>query len=206
MNLFNLKNNKKDIETANDLVDVIDITRKKIYTKSGYTIGFVRLYPINIDLLTNNEIASLCNTLTAKFKPEKEPFIIYSIPRTVDMEQYINYLTNQYDNEMSNAKRKMLLNIMISEATDKVLSGQNFEHQFYVKVWEKTDSKNSDKKIEERLDDISMRFESVQNMTKRIDDTDTIKLCNLFGNSNTATMETYDENSHYTPISFIEKR
>lgn len=196
---------QKNLEkiTANDLTDVRDIVRNVIFTKSGYTIGFNRLYPINIDLLTRTEKINLCETLTSKFKPEKQPFVINSIPRTIDMDQYMNFLAEKYDNEMFNPKRKMLLNAMISQATDMVMDGQNYEHQFYIKVWEKTDQKNSYNKIQERLNEFHSRYNSIQNQTKRLDDIEIIKLCNLYGNNNTAIFESYDSNTQHTNIPFI---
>lgn len=197
---------KSEVNSANELVDVRDVVRRVLYTKTGYSIGFLRLYPINIGLLSQNEIESKCNTLTSEFQAEKDSFVIYSIPRTIDMDSYIAYLTEKYDAEMSNAKRKMLLNAMINEATEQVMSGQNFEHQFYIKIWEKTDKKNSDKLIQERLDDYEKRYRSIQNNTKRLDDIEIIKLCNLYGNSNTAIFENYDENTQYTPMPVIDNK
>lgn len=191
-------------ETANEITDVRDIVRNLLITKTGYKIGFLRLFTINIDLLTKNEKKSKCNTLTAEFKPEKEPFILYSIPRTIDMDTYLTFLEKKYDNEMSNPKRKMLLNAMIGEATEKVMNGQNYEHQFYIKTWEKEDKKNCDRILEDRLNDFRTRFNSIQNDTKRIDDIEIIKLCNLFGNSNTAVLEEYNENTQYEPFPLIQ--
>lgn len=192
-------------ETANEYTDVRDINKNVLYTKSGNMLGYLRLYPYNIDLLSKNEKASICNSLTAEMKPETDPFTVYSIPRTVDMDEYINFLITAYDNEMSNGKRKMLLNAMINDATDTVMNGQNFEHQFFIKAWEKSDKKNARANMEERLNDFNKRFGSVQNETKRLDDIEILKLCNLFGNSNTAAFENYDENIYYTPVPTISE-
>jgi hypothetical protein len=192
------KKNVYNTVTANDFVDVRDISRNLLITKSGYKIGFLRLFPINIDLLSNREKESLTDTITGEFKSEKNPFIIYSIPRTIDMDAYLSFLGDCYDREITNAKRKMLLNIMINEANEKALSGKNCEHQFYIKVWEKADIKDCDKRIEERLYDLSNRFNSINNANRRIDDIEIIKLCNLFANSSTASFESFSEEDIYT--------
>lgn len=192
-----------EISLANDLTDVIDVARNVLLTKSGFSLGFLRLMPINIDLLSKNEKASICNTLTAELKPETEPFTVYSIPRTVDMEDYINFLVTAHDNEISNGKRKMLLSAMINDASDTVLNGHNFEHQFFIKAWEKTSEKNSRAKIDERLVNMGRSFGAIQNETKRLDDIEILKLCNLYGNSNIAPFEAYDSNIHYTPFPVI---
>lgn len=204
----NMGNKKVSIEdekklTANELTDVKDIRRNTLYTKSEYILGYLKLKPINIDLLTKEEKESLCISLTSTFKTEKKPFSFYSIPRAIDMDSYIKFLSDKYDQEVVNPKRKMLLNAMISDATNKVMNATNFEHQFYIKVWESVKEKNPEINLEERLKDFEERFRSVQNETYRLSDIEIIKLCNLFGNSNTAILENYDPNIQYTPIPFI---
>lgn len=191
--------------TANQITDVRDIKNNVLYTKSNYVIKYLRLYPINIDLLSESEKESLCNTLTASFKSMEDPFTIISIPRTVDMEDYINYLTSNYDDEIENPERKSLLNIMIKEASEKVMSGNNFEHQFYIKAWEKEHGGEETKKLKERIEEISNNYNMVQNPTKVVEDIEIIKLCNLYGNSNTAVMENYNDYDSI-PIPFINER
>ena len=112
-------------QTANDITDVKDIRNNVLYTKSGYIIGFQRLYPINIELLTDSEIENLCNTLTSEFKAEKEEFSILSIPRTVDMEEYLNFLSLKYEEEMESVVKKKLLNVMMRDASQKIMNGEN---------------------------------------------------------------------------------
>jgi len=201
------KQNKK-LLTANEITDVKDINNNFLYTKSGYAIGYLRLFPINIDLLSEDEIESMCNILTSQFKGEKERFTILSIPRTVDMEIYLNTLADIYEQEIDNPYRKMILKEMIIDASKTVTNGKNFEHQFYIKVWAKyNDNVSGTEEInEERLRYISNYYGSVQNETKRLDDTEILKLCNLFANSNTAVLENYEENNNYIPIPMITRR
>lgn len=186
------------ILTANEITDVKDIRKNLLYTKSGYVIGFLRLGAINIDLLNKNEIRAKCNALTATFKAEKKKFSILSIPRTVDMEEYLNFLSQKQEDEIESFIRKKILNIMIKSATDKVVSGKNYEHQHYLKVWEKADD-NSEINIENRLTEMSSRYETIQVETKRVGDADIIKLCNMYANSNSAIFEDYQD-ATYVPL------
>lgn len=194
--------------TANEITDVKDISNNLLYTKSGYAIGFLRLYPINIELLSKDELVNICNLLTAEFKSEKEPFTILSIPRTVDMEVYLNYLADISDQEVDNPYRKMLLNDMIMQGSKTVTNGKNFEHQFYLKVWTryKENVTGTEGIIDEKINNMINRYSAIQNHTKSLDDTEILKLCNLFGNSNTAILETYENNNTYIPIPTIARR
>lgn len=193
--------------TANELTDVKDIKNDVLYTKSHYVIGYMRLYPINIDLLSENEKENLCETLTGSFKDEKLQFEILVIPRTVDMERYLNYLSTKYDEEVASASRKMLLRDMLNQGSREIMDGQNFEHQFYLKIWAPYNANNVgiENKIKERLLDFQRRYNSIGNNTEILKDSEIIKLCNLFTNSNNAVFESYEE-INYVPIPYIRKK
>lgn len=200
-------NQEERILTANEETNVKDINKGIIYTKDGCLIRLLRLYSINIDLLSEMEKESRCNILTGEFKGEKEPFSILCLPRTVDMEVYINSLTNMYDEEIFNPKRKMLLSEMIGEATRKVMSGSNYEHQFFLLVWaqEEKDGKagQAEAQLEDRIRMFENRYQSVQIATGPLDDTELLRVCNLFANSNTALFESYEDGTQHIPMPWI---
>lgn len=194
--------------TANELTNVADISNDVIYTKDGYLIKIMRLYSINISLLSVAERKSKSDTLTGEFKGESNDFTILSIPRTVDMDDYLDYLSNKNEEEMSNPMRKMILKEMVNEATRKIMSGANFEHQHFLMIWEKEKIDGNygyvEAELEKRMRDFENRYATIQNQTKVLNDTELLRLCNLFGNSNTALFETYESNNQYTPIPWIK--
>ena len=199
------KDKKQSNETVNEMIDVKDIRGKLLYTKSGYVFGYLRLHPIAIDLLAEREKDNMCRLLIANFKAEREPFAILSLPRTVDMEGYLNFLVDKNESEIGSPIKKMLLNAMIREASEKVLSNNNFEHQFYIKVWA-PDGQNTETIIAERLDEMARRYTAAGNRTIRLNDVDIMKLCNLYNNNNTAVMETYPDNMTYVPLPMMRRR
>lgn len=201
-------NQEERLLTANEETNVKDICKGIIYTKDGYMIRILRLFSINIDLLSDMEKESRCNILTGEFKGEKQPFSILCLPRTVDMEVYINSLTNMYDEEIFNPKRKMLLNEMIGEATRKVMSGSNYEHQFFLMIWvkEEKDGKAGQQEtlLEDRIRTFENRYQSVQIAANPLDDTELLRVCNLFANSNTALFESYEEGTQHISIPWMK--
>ncbi len=190
---------------ANELTDVEDIKNGLLYTKSGYVIGYLRLFPINISLLSEREKETLCKTLCSEFRPEKEHFIIFAIPRTVDMEIYINSLIEKESSEINNPQRKKLLKVLIREASKQVVNSTNYEHQFFLRVWAKCDlnDKSSEKRVAERLNEMMNRYMSIQNICKTLNDTEILKINNLYNNNSTASLENYSEDVGYYPIPFI---
>lgn len=191
-------------ETANEFTDVKDICKNILYTKSGYLIGFLRLMPINIELLSKSEIKAKCITLAASFKSLDYPFTIISIPRSVDMEEYIEFLSNKYDEEMEDIHRKSLIKTMLKEASGKIMNDNNYEHQYYIKVWERSSStENKEAVISKKLNDIAGRYSMVQIETKRVNDEGIIKLCNLFAHSNSAIFEDVSD-AAYVSMSYMK--
>lgn len=179
------------IQTANDFIDVKEIKRNLLYTKSGYVIGYLKLLPINISLLNNKELCSLNINITSKFKAEKEIFSFFIVPRSVDMDKYLNFLEKKIENEMTSINKRTLLNAMVRAATQKVSSGQNFEHQFYLAIREK---EGKEAKLNERIREFENYYNSVGNQVMRVEDSEILKLCNLFTNG-IATLE--EENDLY---------
>lgn len=175
--------------TANELTDVKDIRRNFLYTKSGYIFGYLRVFPIDIDLLNKSEIISYSKALTGSFKSIEHPFTFLSIPRTVDINDYVSFLNSKYDAEIESHTKKRLLSTMIREAQNKIL-GDNFEHQYFIRVWLKYDeSDNCEAKILNMLSTMADRYKSIHVNTHILDETEILRLCNLYANASTASLE-----------------
>lgn len=191
----------QSILTANELTDVSDIRRNFLYTKSGYIFGYLRIFPIDIDLLSKSEIVSYSKTLTGSFKSIDHPFTFLCIPRTVDINDYINFLSSKYDDEIESATKKKIISTMIHEGQNKIM-GDNFEHQYFIRVWLKyNESENCENKILNMLNTMSNRYELIHVRTQILDETDILQLCNLYANSSTASLELDTE---FNGIPFIE--
>ena len=107
MNPEELKKEERKI-TANEFTNAKDIKNNLLYTKDGFIVGYLRLMMINIELLSNNELRSMTNTLSANFKPEKQKFSYLIIPRTADMDDYLSSLVELYEQEVTSYVKKKL--------------------------------------------------------------------------------------------------
>lgn len=202
-----MKKNKKQtpeprIETANEFMDVSDIKQGFLYTKSGYVLAYLRIYPYNITLLSEKELKNQTKIITSRFKAEKKPFSVFVVPRSVDMDQYLDFLEQKYEEEITNVQKKQILDAMIKEVTKKVTSGTNYEHQFFLKVWEPITTENPEGKLRERLHEFQTYYETYGNKINILSDTDIVKLCNLFSNGISSINEKY-EDTEYIAISKI---
>lgn len=123
------------------------------------------------------------------------------------MEEYMNFLSTALEEEITNANRKMLLEIMVEEAAKKVMSTSNFEHQIFIQLWEKLELGKEEQKIKqlaERIAEFERRYENIQNQTKVLDTSELLKLLNMFTNSSTALFDMIGDDE-YMPIPWIKK-
>lgn len=119
----------------------------------------------------------------------------------------MNFLSTALEEEITNANRKMLLEIMVEEAAKKVMSTSNFEHQIFIQLWEKLELGKEEQKIKqlaERIAEFERRYENIQNQTKVLDTSELLKLLNMFTNSSTALFDMIGDDE-YMPIPWIKK-
>ena len=82
------------LQTANEFVNVKDIKRKFLYTKDGYVMVYLRIYPYNLDLLSQEERRAKAAALAASFDGDRKDFVYFTFPREIDLDKYKNTLKN----------------------------------------------------------------------------------------------------------------
>lgn len=185
-----MKKDNKEL-TVNDFVEVKDIKNGFLYRKDGYILKFLRIFPFNINLKSNDELAKITNILASGFRGSKREFTFMSYSREVDLDSYKMFVAGKLSEEISDPLRKMTLQEMNLEANVLGSNGENYEHQFYFKIWEKQKKENYFVEVElnERMNEYSMVFQNAGMTTKILTDIEIIKLCNLFNNSTQAPYE-----------------
>ena len=93
-------------KSKNEFLNIKDIPKRKNYliTLDGQIILFLKVYPINIDLLSEEELEAKMDSMTIDFANEQQPYKILVIPRTVDISEHIHEqekLKNSVQNEIS---------------------------------------------------------------------------------------------------------
>ncbi len=144
--------------TANDFVNIKDIKGSLLYTRDNYIFSYIRLQPISIDLLSQNEKKILINTLTAELSSETKPFQFFAISQVVDMSKLKNSL---YDvlNDTSDNIRRRLINEEINQIASFALSGEIIERQFFVIIWERLTDDN-ELVLKRRSTELAYKFQS----------------------------------------------
>lgn len=189
-------------QSLNELVNVKDIKKNYLYTKNGYVFGYIQIFPFNLDLVPEEEKAAKINAMARSFDGDRKDWVYQSFPREIDLDSYKDFLKQKYQSELENIGKRRLLAEMILEAVELSTSGENYEHQHYIKIWKKlgTNASDSIQRLKERMEEFKARYEMVGIRAEILNYEQIIKLCNLYGNSTMISYEHVSDNSIYTPI------
>lgn len=193
-------------QTANEFTNVKDIKNSILYTKDNYILKYLRIFSYNIDLLSVVEKKSKTNILSKSFEGDRKDWVYVTYPREIDLDIYKNDLKDKYNQELNSLGRKRILKEMILEARELSSSGENYEHQHFIKIWKylgehKEDSENA---LIIRMEEFKARYESIGIHTEILNDQEIIKMCNLFGNALQAPYINVGKNTIYDPITVIK--
>jgi len=196
-----MKNKNKE-QSLNELVNVKDIKGNYLFTKNGYVMGYLQIFPFNLDLVPEEEQIGKINAMARAFDADRKDWVYQSFPREIDLDGYKEFLKRKYQQELENVGRRRLLAEMMLEAVSLSTSGENYEHQHYIKIWKMIGNNQNDaiQMLKERLEEFKTRYEMIGIHAEILGYEQIIKLCNLYGNSSQISYENISDNSIYTPI------
>ena len=122
-------------QSLNEFLNVKNIKENFLYTLDGHVIQFIKVEPINIELLTDDELESKMNFSSIEFSEEQQPYKILVIPRAVDISEHIE--------EQEELKRKIdddvgieIINNRIISTTEIVENKNIIENEFYIMIYD----------------------------------------------------------------------
>ena len=156
---FNKKQVDPKTQTANQFVNVTDISGNMLYTKDGFIFSYIKLTPISVDLLSPTEKKLLINNLTSELSSENKPFQFFAISQAVDMTKLLGKLNDVKDGVVDDNTRNKLIYNEMNQITSLALSGDIIERQFFVIIWERQ-SEDSEHILRRRANDLTYKFQS----------------------------------------------
>ena len=122
-------------QSLNEFLNVKNIKENMLYTLDGQVVQFIKVEPINIELLTDDELESKMNFSSIEFSEEQQPYKILVIPRAVDISEHIE--------EQEELKRKIdddvgieIINNRIISTTEIVENRNIIENEFYIMIYD----------------------------------------------------------------------
>lgn len=186
------KSNETSELSANNWVDVKDIRNGTLYTKSGYMIKYLKFQPFNLNLMSDHDREMMTENIASGFRGNNIYFMMMSYSRELDLDSYKADIAMRIHEEVSDYRKKNLLEIMQAEAIRLSSDGNNFEQVFLLKIWEKCRSKHKEQQEQEltnKLKDILNCYDEGKMKTVICDDLEITKICNLFSNASQASYE-----------------
>ena len=76
-------------QNLNEFLNIKDIKKNYLYTLDDQVILFIKVNPINIELLSDEELEQKMDMQAIEFSTEQYPYKIIVIPRAVDISDHI---------------------------------------------------------------------------------------------------------------------
>jgi len=184
MSLGELKMKKKKLnkedERVQDLINIKDSQEQVLYTKDNYIIGYVKVLPINISLLSKSEKRRKRNLIKEKFNDEDE-FEFFKISKSADLSQQINYLEG-LARECDNSIKKMGLLESIRATSKYSQNGGMVDNEYYYMFRVKNKDSHSEKDIKDKIYNFVNKLEECEMKAYLLTEKEIVDVCNLFCN------------------------
>ena len=185
--------------TAQEFTNVLNIQNNSLYTRDGYVIGYIKILPVSVGLLSQREKETLVKQLTAELSVEKEPFHFLAISRPVDMQPLLESYAH-LRNETSDPYRRELLRKEMENLSDFTFGDEIVERQFFfyfsMKAAESRKvpsggyaAEDVERDLKKRISEFAEHFEAVGIKTEILKDQDIVRLCNLVNNPAVVSIE-----------------
>ncbi|MDO4765946.1 MAG: hypothetical protein Q4A29_07790 [Eubacteriales bacterium] len=196
------KTEKGKIESANEFVNIKDITEDYLYTLDGYIMKYIRVFPISLELLSDkakeNLAIDLANHLSQVNKLE---FKFVAVSRPVD----ISPLISEYQailRTTTNKWQRESLKKEILELSKFATGGEVNERQFYFCLWE---VEQKEEELKERVRKFLKAFEESNLKVSVLNKREMIALANMINHPHTFHLDNFDIENIIPSIMTIEK-
>ncbi len=211
--MLKLKRDKKNKEkikveikqkTAQDWLPVADVYNSLLYRKDKHLVAILKVEPINISLLSDNEKKRIIAALHEVFNGIQEQIQIISIGRSVDLDGYIAGM-EQTAQETQNFSRKKLLRGYIRQAAEMAAGGDTLERRFYILLSQKQ-GKYAEEELKNRARELAGNVASAGLSAELCSDKLIIDLLFAFHQPGQSAFERApDHNGPYMPTITITK-
>ena len=182
-----IKNKNKSL---NEFLNIKNIDENFLYTLDNKVITFIKVYPINTDLFSEEELENKMDSMSVEFSNEQYAYSIFVIPRKVDISEYVKEQEELKKNIQDEISIKIVAKRII--ATHELVADKNIiENEFYLYIWEE-DSDNVKEKILKRANNWRKRFKDCGFETEILEKTQIILLAKSFTIPEFARKESVD--------------
>lgn len=170
------KNSK--VQSLNEFLNIKDIKRNYLYTLDNQIIVFIKVNPINIELLSDSELERKMDSEAIEFSNEQYPYKIMVIPRAVDISEHIReqeQLKKSLDDDVC---IEIINNRII--ATMEIVENKNIiENEFYIMLYDNYRD-NIEHELNKRVNSWINRLNNCELKCEALEERDIILLMKSF--------------------------
>lgn len=165
-------------KTLNEFLNIKNIDENYLYTLDNQVILFIKIYPINTELFSEEELESKMDSMSVEFSNEQYPYSIFVIPRKVDITDYIKEQEKLKKSIQDETSIRIVEKRII--ATHEMVADKNIiENEFYLCIWDNV-SDNVEEKLIKRANTWKKRFKNCGFETIILEKTQIILLAKSF--------------------------
>lgn len=169
---------KNKIQSANEFLNIKDIKDNYLYTLDGQVILFIKVFPINIELLSDDELEVKMDANSIEFSNEQYPYKILVIPRAVDISEHIREQEELKKTLEDEVCIKIINNRIV--ATTEIVENKNIiENEFYIMIYDNCKD-NIENELNKRANTWIQRLKSCDHKSEVLEERDIILLIKSF--------------------------
>ena len=133
--IIKLFQKNKHTQSLNEFLNIKNIKGNYLYTLDEQVISFIKVDPMNIELLSDKELESKMDFESIEFSNEQFPYKIIVIPRAVDISDYIRE-QEELRNKLTNDVCIEIINNRIISTTEMIENKNIIENEFYIMIFD----------------------------------------------------------------------
>lgn len=198
VSLIKLFQRNKKIQSLNEFLNIKDIKENYLYTLDEQVISFIKVNPMNIELLSDKELESKMDLSSIEFSNEQYPYKIMVIPRAVDISDYIREQEELKDKLTDDICIEIINNRIIS-ITEMIENKNIIENEFYIMIFE-SNKNNVEIELNKRANNWINRLKNCGLKSELLEERDIILLIKSFTIPEFARLEGTDYRDNIVQI------
>lgn len=176
--IIKLFQKNKNTQSLNEFLNIKDIKGNYLYTLDEQVISFIKVNPMNIELLSDKELESKMDFASIEFSNEQFPYKIIVIPRAVDISDYIRE-QEELRNKLTNDVCIEIINNRIISTTEMIENKNIIENEFYIMIFD-ANKDNIEIELNKRANNLISRLKNCGLKSEILEERDIILLVKSF--------------------------
>ena len=133
--IIKLFQRNKNTQSLNEFLNIKNIKENYLYTLDEQVISFIKVNPMNIELLSDKELEAKMDSSSIEFCDEQYPYKIIVVPRAVDISDYIRE-QEELRNKLTDDTCIEIINNRIISTTEMIENKNIIENEFYIMIYD----------------------------------------------------------------------